>query len=53
MVLHHGTWLSAVEHNEIPGNLGHSNVTAGILITDREVNLPAIPERYSVPMVTG
>lgn len=37
------TSFSVVENNEISGNRGPSNFTAGILITDREVDLAVDP----------
>lgn len=43
IVVHRGTTGSAVLRNDVESNLGFSNMTAGILITDREVNLASNP----------
>ena len=43
IVIHRGTTSSVVQDNEIRDNLGPSNVTAGIVISDREVDLSVNP----------
>lgn len=49
IVLHHGTSLCTVQYNEIAGNLGPSNFTAGIVITDRDVDLASNPSAIFGP----
>ncbi len=39
ILIHGGSSSTLVEHNEITGNRGSSNMAAGIVISDREVNL--------------
>ena len=43
ILLDRGTSSSLVEGNEISANRGYSNITAGIVISDREVDLAANP----------
>ncbi len=43
ILLHRGTSLSLVDHNEVSGNVGFSNLMAGIVITDRDVDLANNP----------
>lgn len=49
IVLHRGTTAAAVVRNDIESNLGFSNMTAGILVTDREVNLASNPSAIFGP----
>jgi len=49
IMLHRGTVSSVVEHNDIDSNLGPSNVTAGIVLTDREVDLTSSPSAIFGP----
>ena len=39
VILHGGSASGVIERNEISGNLGWSNMTAGIVVTDRNVDL--------------
>jgi parallel beta-helix repeat protein len=43
IVVHRGTTNSIVEHNEITGNLGFANLMAGIVVSDREVDIASNP----------
>jgi parallel beta-helix repeat protein len=43
VLLHRGTSQSVVERNDIAGGLGPSNMTAGIVLSDREVDLAESP----------
>lgn len=43
ILLHRGTAYSVVEHNRAENNLGPSNMTAGIVLSDREVDLASNP----------
>jgi parallel beta-helix repeat protein len=49
VILHRGTSQSIVELNIIQSNAGFSNVAAGILLTDREVDLAARPRTLFAP----
>ncbi len=49
IVLHRGTTASAVVRNDIESDLGFSNMTAGILLTDREVDLASNPSAIFGP----
>lgn len=49
IVLHHQTSLCTVQYNEIFGNVGPSNFTAGILLTDRDVDLASNPSAIFGP----
>ena len=43
IIVHRGSTFSVVRDNEISGNQGPSNVTAGIVLSDREVDLTSNP----------
>lgn len=49
IVVHRGTTQSIVENNQITGGTGYSNMTAGIVITDREVDLTSNPRALFGP----
>ncbi len=49
IVLHRGATSSIVEHNEVTGNLGFSNMMAGIVLTDREVDISSDPKAIFGP----
>ena len=49
ILLHLGTTNSVVQHNDIADNLGPSNVTAGIVVSDREVDLTSNPSAIFGP----
>ena len=49
ILLHRGTTSSVVERNEIDGDLGASNMTAGIVLSDREVDLASDPSAIFGP----
>jgi len=49
IVVHRGTTDSIVEHNEITGNLGFANLMAGIVLTDREVDIASNPQAIFGP----
>lgn len=43
IMIHRGTTQSVVRQNQISSGQGYSNVTAGIVVTDREVDLTSNP----------
>lgn len=47
--IHGGTTASAISENVLRSNLGHSNITAGIVVSDREVNVAADPQAIFGP----
>jgi hypothetical protein len=49
IVIHRGTTQSIVENNQITGGIGYSNMMAGIVITDREVDLTSNPRAIFGP----
>ena len=49
IVVHRGTEQSIVENNQITGGTGYSNMMAGIVITDREVDLTSNPRAIFGP----
>jgi parallel beta-helix repeat protein len=49
IVLHTGTTLSTVEQNDISNGTGQSNWMAGILISDRDVDLASDPGAFFDP----
>ncbi len=49
ITLHRGTSQSIVEHNQITGGLGFSNMMAGIVLTDREVDMASDPRAVLGP----
>ncbi len=49
IMVHRGTTQSMVQHNQISGGSGYSNMMAGIVITDREVDLTTNPRAILGP----
>jgi hypothetical protein len=49
IMIHLGTTLSMVERNRISAGLGYSNMAAGIVLTDREVDLTLNPRAIFGP----
>ena len=49
IVIHRGTMNSLVEHNQVTGNMGFGNLMAGIVATDREVDLASNPRALFGP----
>ena len=49
IIIHRGTAQSIVENNQIIGGTGYSNMAAGIVITDREVDLTSNPRAIFGP----
>lgn len=49
IIVHRGTTQSIVENNRITGGAGYSNMAAGIVITDREVDMTSNPRALFGP----